>query len=156
MKKLGIFGSRSLFDESVRLEINEYLNGNGDVTTLVTCQEPRGVSEVAQRVARDRSLVLEVHFLNPHKGKGAFHCRAIEIVKIADEFLIIHDGKSKGTANELKMVEGTGKPFKYIVLDPSRDNDLNTGYNITDAWQRGNRYNDKFPGEVSEFKAYDL
>jgi hypothetical protein len=36
-KKLGIFGSRSLFDENVRLAIFDYLKENEHTGTIVTC-----------------------------------------------------------------------------------------------------------------------
>ncbi|MDR1913552.1 MAG: hypothetical protein LBQ68_03600 [Clostridiales bacterium] len=155
MSKLGIFGSRSLFDESVRLEINEYLNNNSNITTIVTCQEPRGVSEVAQRVARDRILILEVHFLNPNKGRGAFHCRAVEIIKNSSQFLIIHDGESKGTAHELELVKKSEKKYSYITLSKSMHYDVNTGYNITDGWQKRSKYNDAFAAGVLEPEIWD-
>jgi hypothetical protein len=145
--KVGIFGSRSLFDEMVRIEINEYLHKNPHIAVIVTCQEPRGVSEVAQRVARDTLYQLEVHFLNPHKARGAFHERAKRIVESADEFLIIHDGVSKGTANELEIVKKSGKKYKYVVLDKSKMYDYDTGFNITDTWSKKHGYNDIFADE---------
>jgi hypothetical protein len=92
---------------------------------------------------------LEVHFLNPHKGRGAFHCRALEIIKSCDEFLIIHDGESKGTAHELELVKDNGKKYVYVSFPKSMHYDVNTGYNITDAWKGGDKYNDAFAGDDS-------
>ncbi|MDR2627205.1 MAG: hypothetical protein LBC40_04140 [Dysgonamonadaceae bacterium] len=145
--KLGIFGSRSLFDENVRLAIYDYLSKNSHINTIVTCQEPRGVSEVAQRIARDTLYRLEVHFLNPHRGRGAFHERALRIIESADEFLVIHDGVSKGTANELELLKKSGKKHEYIVFDKSKVYDYSTEFNITDTWDRKHNYNDVFEGD---------
>jgi hypothetical protein len=134
--KVGVFGSRSLFSERVRLEIYDFLKKRSYITTIVTSQEPRGVSEVAQRVARDMVLPLELHFINPYRCQGAFHHRAKSIINSADEFLLIHDGVSSGTANELELVKKSKKPFKYIVLERSNDYEYSTQFNIADHWNK--------------------
>jgi hypothetical protein len=38
---------------------------------------------------------------------------------MADFVLLIHDGLSKGTANEFEEVRKAKKPHKYIVMNPT-------------------------------------
>ena len=130
--KVGVFGSRSLADERVEITILEILQ-KLNPTKVLTCQEPRGVSEVAQKICKKYGYPLQLHFLNMQYLRGAFEQRSLEIIKEADYFIIIHDGKSKGTANEMKLVERYKKPFEYIVLEES-PYDKSVGFNVTDEW----------------------
>jgi hypothetical protein len=131
-KKLGVFGSRGLRDERVEVLILEKMHAGG-FTMIATCQEPQGVSEVAQRVGKKYGFPLELHFLNMRYLRGAFEQRSKEIVATCDEFLIIHDGQSKGTANEKRLVEKSGKPYQYETLEPS-EYTRSVGFNIDKEW----------------------
>jgi hypothetical protein len=130
--KVGIFGSRSLKDERVKTIILEKIK-EVNATLILTCQEPQGVSEVAQRVCKEYGFPLQLHFLNMQYLRGAFEQRSKEIVAESDYFIIIHDGESKGTRNEKVLVEKTGKPFHYEVLEPTIY-DRSVGFNIKDDW----------------------
>ena len=130
--RLGVFGSRTLKDERVEVLIMEAMR-NGGFTMIVTCQEPQGVSEVAQRVGKKYGYPLELHFLNMQYLRGAFEQRSKEIVEVCDAFLIIHDGTSKGTANEKKLADKSGKPVQYEVLEVT-PYDRSVGFSITSAW----------------------
>ena len=116
--KIGVFGSRSLGDERVKTIILEKIK-ELNCTKILTCKEPIGVSEVAKNISNDYGYPLQLHFLNMQYLRGAFEQRSKEIVKDADYFIIIHDGKSKGTANEKILVEKSGKPFHYEILEIS-------------------------------------
>jgi hypothetical protein len=131
-RRLGVFGSRSLNDERVEILILEKIRAGG-FNIVVTCQEPQGVSEVAQRVGKKYGFPLELHFLNMRYLRGAFEQRSKEIVKICDEFLIIHDGASKGTANEKTLVEKSGKPMQYELLEVT-PYQRSVGFNIDCEW----------------------
>ena len=130
--KVGVFGSRSLKDERVETIILEKIR-ELNATHILTCQEPQGVSEVAQRVSKKYGYILQLHFLNMQYLRGAFEQRSKEIISEADYFIIIHDGKSKGTANEKILVEKCKKPFYYEVLEPSIY-DRSVGFNIKEDW----------------------
>lgn len=119
-KKLGIFGSRYLRDERVKIIILEELDACG-ADTIVTTQEPLGVCTVAQNIAKTEHYILELHFLNFHYRAGAFEHRSDAVIAASDRILLIHDGVSKGTANELKRVELAGKQYKYVTLRPEPD-----------------------------------
>lgn len=118
-KSLGIFGSRSLSDERVQILILESLH-TGEYTKIITCLEPGGVSEVARKIAASFGYPLQTHCLNMRYMRGAFEQRSKEIIALSDAFLIIHDGKSKGTANEKRLCEKSGKPVFYEILEPAK------------------------------------
>ena len=67
--KLGIFGSRTLKDDRVRAIIYDEIAKTG-ADTIVTTQEPLGVCTIAQRVAKEAAIPLELHFLNFQKYAG--------------------------------------------------------------------------------------
>lgn len=130
--KVAVFGSRTLKDERVKTIILEKIK-ELNATLIITSQEPQGVCEVAQRVCKDYGYPLQLHFLNMMYLRGAFEQRSKEIISEADYILLIHDGESRGTANEKKLVEKSGKPFHYEILQPSKY-DRSVGFNITKEW----------------------
>lgn len=130
--KVGVFGSRTLKDERVLTIILEQIKKT-NATMILTCQEPQGVSEVAQKVCKQYGYPLQLHFLNMQYLRGAFEQRSKEIVQAADYFIIIHDGVSKGTSNEKKLVEKSGKPYHYEVLQPTKY-ERSVGFNVKEDW----------------------
>jgi hypothetical protein len=130
--KIGIFGSRTLNDERIKIILIEKFK-ELNPTLILTCQEPQGVSEVSQRVCKEYGFPLQLHFLNMQYLRGAFEQRSKEIINEADYFIILHDGTSKGTLNEKILVEKSGKPFHYEILEPSKHS-RSVGFNITDEW----------------------
>tara|TARA_R110001632_G_C11149437_1_gene397202 strand:- start:75 stop:575 length:501 start_codon:yes stop_codon:yes gene_type:complete len=130
--KIGVFGSRTLKDERVLTIILEQIQ-KVNATKILTCQEPQGVSEVAQKVCKAYGYPLQLHFLNMQYLRGAFEQRSKEIVAEADYFIILHDGISKGTANEKKLVEKSKKPYHYEILEPSKF-ERSVGFNVKKDW----------------------
>ena len=115
--KLGVFGSRTLKDSRVKEIIIDEIKKTG-ADTIVTTQEPLGVCTIAQQIAKERAMVLELHFLNFEKySRGAFEHRSDDVIKASDKILLIHDGVSKGTSNELKRTEKFKKPYRYEILE---------------------------------------
>ena len=121
-KSLGIFGSRSLGDDRVKNIILEALR-RGSFTKIISCLEPGGVSAVARKIAPEFGYPLQLHCLNLKYLRGAFEQRSMEVIALSDEFLIIHDGKSKGTINEKVLCEKSGKPIQYEILEPCKNLD---------------------------------
>ena len=117
--KLAVFGSRSLQDDArIWDTLDGFLQENPQYDTIVTSQEPSGVCLEAQIYARRNHMVLELHFLNMARyARGAHERRSDAIIKAADFVLLIHDGTSHGTKNELERTKKFNKPFKYIVMD---------------------------------------
>jgi hypothetical protein len=124
--KLAVFGSRTLKDDRVKMLIYDELEKTG-ADTIVTTQEPLGVCTVAQQVAKEIPIVLELHFLNFKYRTGAYEHRSDDVIKAADRVLLIHDGVSQGTKNELERVKHFGKPFRYEVLEAT-DTELQRQY----------------------------
>lgn len=143
---IGVFGSRSLKDERVKIILLEAIE-KWPPAYLSTCQEPQGVSEVCQRVAKEKGIPLIVHFLNFRYLRGAFERRAKEIIIEATHYVVVHDGKSVGTANELKMVEKTGKPYIYEILEDT-PYERSVGFNVKHEW----KMEEDAPAQLSEVK----
>ncbi|MDR2754422.1 MAG: hypothetical protein LBC20_01825 [Planctomycetaceae bacterium] len=129
--KLGVFGSRTICDVRAALIIAETIQQLNNVTHIVTTQEPRGVCEVAQRFAKEQHLILELHFLNFAHAGGMFEHRSDQVIKSSDYILLIHDGVSHGTANELERTKKFCKPYCYKVIEPTNLSfDRDIGFNI--------------------------
>jgi hypothetical protein len=120
--KLAVFGSRTIKDNRVKIEIADFLNEHPDFNMIITTQEPKGVCALAQIYAKENAIPLELHFLNIKKyARGAFEHRSDEVIKSSDFILLIHDGESQGTRNELTRVKKFNKPYKYVKLDKSTE-----------------------------------
>ena len=130
--KMAVFGSRSLRDERVKILLLEWIE-KYKPSHIVTCQEPEGVSEVAQKVAKEMAIPLILHFLNFRYLRGAFARRSQFIIAESDFFVIVHDGESKGTENEFKQAQKSGKPFIYVRLKKTKYK-RSVGFNIKDEW----------------------
>ena len=128
-----IMGSRALRDERVKITILEAIE-KYKPTAILTFGEPEGVCALAQEIAKQNGLPLKLHFLNFRYLAGAFEHRSKAGIKDCDRVLIIHDGKSKGTTNERKLVEKAGKPFDYKVLEKSEFT-KSVGFEITTDWE---------------------
>ena len=81
------------------------------------------MSAVARKIAPEFGYPLQLHCLNLKYLRGAFEQRSLEVIALSDEFLIIHDGKSKGTINEKVLCEKSGKPIQYEILEPCKNLD---------------------------------
>jgi hypothetical protein len=120
--KLAVFGSRSIKDNRVKIEIADFFMEHPDYDMLVTTQEPKGVCALAQIYAKENAIPLELHFLNIKKyARGAFEHRSDDVIKSSDFILLIHDGESQGTKNELARVKKFSKPYKYVKLDKTSE-----------------------------------
>lgn len=112
--RLAIFGSRSLSDERIRILILEAIE-KYNPTAIVTAFEPEGVCTLAQLIARERAIPLTTHFLNFRFLRGAFEKRSKAVLNDCDHCVLIHDGESKGTSNEIKLCEKLGVEHSVFV-----------------------------------------
>lgn len=122
--RLAIFGSRTLGGRQVREAIRAKaveLNASH----IVTAGEPDGVCHEARTVAREMSVPLTVHHLNANeRAAGKYHWRSVAVLSDCDFCQFFHDGKSKGTSNEIKLAEKMNIPHDVITLKPSIDDDM--------------------------------
>lgn len=112
---LGFFGTRYFDgDDFYNLIAQEVAKHKPEY--IVTSGETEGVSMLARRYARKEGMPLKLHFLNRVHGQGQFNERSRAIAKEATHLIIIHDGQSTGTANELALVKKLKKQYTYHLV----------------------------------------
>ena len=114
-RHLTIFGSRSLSGVKVYNLISTIVE-EYKPTIIITSAKIKGVCEVVRNFCEEKSLPLLVYFADPKYHKGMYKHRSDAMIANSDYVLLIHDGESKGTANELAMVKKTGIPHSYHKL----------------------------------------
>lgn len=129
---LSVQGSRTLFDPRVKILILEAIELH-DVKALVTSGEPPGVCQVCRELAKEYAIPLTLHYLDFKRKRGAFEHRGKAILQSSDHCLFIHDGKSRGTLNEMNIAKALEHPYTYHCLDFSSE-PSNTGFDVTDEW----------------------
>ena len=113
---LGFFGTRyfdgdrfyDMIAEEVARHQPEY---------IVTSGESEGVSMLARRYARKEGVPLKLYFLDQRHGRGQHDQRSRSIAKEATHVIIIHDGQSTGTANELAITKKLKRPYTYHLVE---------------------------------------
>ena len=122
--KLAIFGSRTLSDERVEELIQERID-DLKPDEIITSGETSGVNEIARNKARENKITLVLVWADNIKfARGKYEHRSLEILKRCDHALFIHDGQSKGTANELKICHKMNVSLDYFQLDINDEADL--------------------------------
>lgn len=114
---LAVFGSRTLSDERVRVLLLQEIARTG-ATTITVAAEPHGVCEVARDLAAEVALPLLLHHLDHGKARGAWDHRSQATIRAADSAVLIWDGKSKGTANDLRLCVKWRLPHELHHLEP--------------------------------------
>jgi hypothetical protein len=130
--KLSVHGSRTLNDERVKILLLEEIETHG-ITQIVTHAEPEGVCQVARDLCREKAIPLKLHFLNFKYLRGAFEHRSIDVLRDGDRAIFVHDGKSKGTSNELKLAIKMDVPYTFHELEPT-DYKISVGFEVTGDW----------------------
>lgn len=117
---LGFFGTRYLDGDShYNLIADEVVKHNPQY--IVTSGETEGISMLARRYARKEAIPLKLYFLNRTHGRGQHDQRSRGIVEEATHIILIHDGQSTGTANELALVKKLKKPYTYHLVKPHKE-----------------------------------
>jgi len=130
--RLSVHGSRSLGDERVKILLMEEIEKK-KVGEIVTHAEPQGVCQVGRKLAKELAIPLKLHFLNFKYQRGAFEHRSKGVLLDCDYAIFIHDGKSVGTTNELRLAEKMKKPHTIHVLEPSPYK-ASVGFGIDEDW----------------------
>jgi len=133
--RLGVHGSRTLKDERVKIILMEEI-AKHKPTVIVTHAEPGGVCETARDLAREMAIPLKLHYLNFKYLRGAFEHRSIDVIRDSDHSIFIHDGKSKGTSNELKLAVKMKAKTKLHLLDPA-EHEKSVGFLPDEDWGAG-------------------
>jgi len=130
--KLTVHGSRTLDDERVQIILLEEI-AKYQITEIVTHAEPEGVCGVARRLCKEKAIPLKVHFLNFKYLRGAFEHRSKDVLNDGDRAIFIHDGKSKGTSNEMKLAKKMNIPYSHHELDVTQYKS-SVGFEIEGEW----------------------
>jgi hypothetical protein len=132
-RRLGFHGSRTLKDERVRIIILEEIEKHKP-TMIVTHAEPEGVCELVRKIAREKAIPLKLHFLNFKYLRGAFEHRSKDVLADTDYHIFIHDGRSKGTSNELKLAQKMKLDHTVHTLEITRFKS-SVGFEIDTEWE---------------------
>ncbi|WP_319408789.1 hypothetical protein [uncultured Desulfosarcina sp.] len=130
--KLSVHGSRTLNDERVKILLMEEIETYG-ITEIVTHAEPEGVCKVARDLCKEKAIPLKLHFLNFKYLRGAFEHRSLDVLNDGDRAIFIHDGRSKGTANELILAKKMNVPYTFHELEKT-EYKSSVGFEITQDW----------------------
>lgn len=131
-QKISFHGSRSLNDERVRIIILEEIEKRNP-SVVITHGEPDGVCGMVRKICREKAIPLKLFFLNFRYLRGAFEHRSIDVLKDSDYAIFIHDGKSKGTSNELKLAIKMKLPYTLHTLDVAKYSS-SIGFDIEKEW----------------------
>ena len=109
--KLLIVGSRSIKDFNLSPYISEE-------TDLIISGGASGIDSIAEKYA-DAQRISKLILRPSYKiyGKAAPLKRNEEMVNLADQILVIWDGKSKGTEHTVKYAQKLGKQIKIVIYD---------------------------------------
>ena len=113
--KLAIFGSRTLGDERVIDAIMQAVESHKP-DVIVTAGEPEVVCAIARDFARLAPLPLLLFFCNERHAAGRYHHRSVAVYQNCDHVLLIHDGTSHGTRNEIALAVKIGIPHTVITM----------------------------------------
>ncbi len=115
-ERLAFCGSRPLKCQKTKDLILREIE-NHQASTIITHGEPDGVCRKAIEVSRQNGYALKLHHLKPKKhAAGKYEHRSIAVLNDCDFCVFLHDGKSKGTRNELELAQKMGIPYSYYVL----------------------------------------
>ncbi len=131
--KLSFHGSRTLKDERVRILILEEIEKHNP-TEILTHGEPEGVCALVRKIAEEKSIPLKLFFLNFKFLRGAFEHRSKDVLKASDHCVFIHDGKSRGTRNEILLSKKMGLPMTVHTIEVTRFKS-SVGFKIDKAWE---------------------
>ena len=114
--KLGVFGSRSLYNEEVRGILLNVIK-QYKVSAIVTASKIRGVCKLARELAEEKSLLLISVPIDKKKwGKGCYNVRSYLIASISDVIVAVWDGKSRGTKGEIELCKENGFDYGLYIV----------------------------------------
>ena len=114
---LSFSGSRALDYNEVREIIRKEIKKHNP-KIVVTHGEPAGVCQLVQDECRRLGIPLLLFFLNVEKyARGCYAHRTVELMKFSSYAIFIHDGKSKGTANEMEIAKKMEIPYSYYKVE---------------------------------------
>ncbi len=118
---MSFHGSRSLDHQAVKKYIKEAID-EYKPQFVITHGEPAGACRLVRDYCREKAISLKLCWLDRERyGRGAFHCRSIEVLAYSDIAVFLWDGTSKGTTNEYKYAKVMKKKRKLYEIEPYID-----------------------------------
>lgn len=118
MAKLLVCGSRSITDSAwIFSQIEQYISEkNLEMSSLVIIEGgAKGVDSVAGNWAQSHGVTVEVHNADwARYDRGAGIRRNEEMVAAADFVLVLWDGSSRGTKNDIDLCRKNFKTYKVV------------------------------------------
>ncbi len=114
--RLAIFGSRTLNCDRVIDAIMQAVDRHKPAV-IVTAGEPEGVCSVARDYARIAPFPLMLFFVDERWHAGKYHWRSVAVYQNCDHVVLIHDGTSHGTRNEIKLAAKMNIPHTVITME---------------------------------------
>ena len=115
---ISIVGSRSLEDyDFFRNKLKEKFPDLSVIEKIVSGGCSRGADKFAERFARENNIPIEIILANWDKyGKKAGMIRNTEIVHKCNNLVAFWDGKSPGTADDIKKAKLFSKNIEIILF----------------------------------------
>jgi len=136
MKKICIAGSRHLTNTKQISEILfKHLWGKEKETIIINGGCPQGVDYIAASLARQKHMLIQFFDADwDEHGKAAGPIRNKEMAEVADELILIWDGRSLGSASMKNEALAKKLPiYEYVfdVFDSTPDRYKKTEYNVS-------------------------
>ena len=137
--KLCFFGSRNLYNDFCKqIIIKEIEILKPDF--IITSGDANGICKLAIDTAKQLPIPVELHFLNNAKyAAGMYEHRSKHILQRTDFIIFIHDGKSQGTKNEIKIADKMNIKYKYYEIGMTNLNN-NEFYFVNKYFESGDNY----------------
>ena len=123
-RKFMVGGSRSIIDKNwIFSQIEKYWYWHLACYEELTLIQggARGVDKISKEYAQENDLKIEEHLAEWEKfGKAAGHIRNEEMIKESDEVLLLWDGESHGTKNDIELCEKYKKPYTLVYYPSGR------------------------------------
>jgi len=112
-RKIAIVGSRGLRPRKQIYDLLVKMPGD----TIVVSGGARGVDSIAEEVAKELRLKVEIYLPDwDAHGRAAGYLRNREIVAAADEVFIFWDGASRGAMHSVAIAREMGKPVTVVRM----------------------------------------
>lgn len=119
MTKLLVCGSRTITNASwIFSEIEKYISESNLQYSDIHIIEggAKGVDKIAKQFADDRNIpVIEMPADWKAYGRAAGFIRNEQMVRLCDQCLILWDGKSHGTKNDIDLCDKYNKSNKVVI-----------------------------------------
>ena len=130
--KICFLGSRTLQGERVKEIINIiYEKFKDSDLYFMTAGKTEGVCREVEKYAEKKAIPLILFYPDQEKfGRGKYYKRSEKMLLKSDYVVLIHDGFSKGTSNELELTKKMNIPFIYYKIEAEKENEIKLDFTV--------------------------